>query len=106
MPALTTDQMLSRANALANQIAAARVPEEQLAMALVHVRRHRDVAATLILLGELRQSSFARRSRSTSEQLRNLEESVRRALLGLNAWEDAAMVLGWARRLVGYYTRK
>ena len=106
MPTINSDQILSRANALATQVAAGRVPDEQLSMALVHLKRHHDVAATLTLIAELRSSSFARRSRSTAEQLRILDESVRRALRDLTSWEDAAMVLGWARRLVNYYARR
>jgi hypothetical protein len=106
MPTLTSDQILTRANTLASQIAAARVPDAQLSMALVHLKRHRDVAATLKLLAELRRSPFGHRNRGTSEQFRVLEENVRRALQGLTVWEEAAAVLGWGRRLVSYYTRR
>jgi hypothetical protein len=103
MPALTTDQILTRANNLARQAAAAQVPDEQLSLALVHLKRHRDVAATLTLLAELRRSSFAHRSRSTPAQFQALEENVQRALQDLSDWEEAAAILGWARRLVGFY---
>lgn len=105
MPALTIDQVLSRANALARQAAAAEVPDNQLSMALVHLKRHRDVGASLALLAELRRSSFARRTRSTLAQFQALEDNVRRAIKDLTAWEDAAAVLGWARRLVSYYAQ-
>ncbi|HEX3556915.1 MAG TPA: hypothetical protein VIA62_27130 [Thermoanaerobaculia bacterium] len=100
---LTTDQMMSRAEALARQAAGAGVHDDQLSLVLVHLKRHRDIAATLALLVELKRSSFAYRSRSTLEQLKALEESVRPALQGVSAWEDAAGIVGWARRLVTYY---
>jgi hypothetical protein len=106
MPPLTSDQILTRANTLANQIAAAHVPDAQLSMVLVHLKRHRDVAATLRLLAALRLSPFGRRNRGTPAQFRALEENVRRALQGPPTWEEAAAILGWGRRLVGYYTRR
>ena len=99
----TIDPILSRAETLARQAAGAGVHDDQLSLVLVHLKRHRDVAATLALLGELRRSSFAHRSRSTPGQLKALEESVRLALQGISAWEDAAGIVGWARRLVTYY---
>ena len=105
MPVLTTDQILSRADALARQAASARVSDQQLSLVLVHLKRHRDVASTLTLLRTLRSSSFAFRNRGTPDQMRALEENVRRALQGLAVWDDAAAVLGWARRLVGYYAQ-
>jgi hypothetical protein len=105
MAALNIEQILSRADTLARQTAAARVPDEQLSVVLSHLKRHRDVAATLTLLGELRQSPFAHRTRSTPAQLTNLDKTVRSALAGLTAWEDAAAILGWARRLVVFYAQ-
>lgn len=106
MPTLTNDQILTRANTLASQIATAHVPDAQLSMVLVHLKRHRDVAATLKLLTELRRSPFGRRNRVTPDQFRALEENVRRALQGPPTWEEAAAILGWGRRLVSYYTKR
>ena len=103
MPALTIDQVLSRADTLARQLVAAGVPDAQLSLALVHLKRHHDLAATRTLLAELRQSSFAQRSRSTPGQFKALEENVGRTLQGLTAWEDGAAILGWARRLATFY---
>lgn len=105
MPALTIDQILSRANTLARQVAAARVPDAQLSMALVHLKRHRDVAASLALLAELRRSSFALRTGATRAQFQALEENVRLAIRDLSGWEEAAAILGWARRLVSFYAQ-
>ncbi|HEX4965537.1 MAG TPA: hypothetical protein VF173_32305 [Thermoanaerobaculia bacterium] len=97
------DQILSRAETLARKAAAAGVHDDQLSLVLVHLKRHRDVAATLALLAELKRSPFAHRSRQTPRQLQALEESVRLALQGVDAWDDAAGIVGWARRLVTYY---
>lgn len=105
MAALKIEQILSRADTLARQTAAARVPDEQLSIVLSHLKRHHDVVATLTLLGELRRSPFAHRTRSTPAQMANLHETVRSAIAGLTAWEDAAAILGWARRLVVFYTQ-
>jgi hypothetical protein len=106
MPPLTSDQILTRANTLANQIAAAHVPDAQLSIVLVHLKRHRDVAATLKLLKELKLSPFSRRNQGTPAQFRALEDNVGRALQNVTAWEEAAAILGWGRRLVSYYTRR
>jgi hypothetical protein len=100
---MTPEQMLSRAETLARQAAAAGVRDEQIALALVHLKRHREVAATLALLSELRHSSFARRTRQTPFQFKALEEGVQAALQGVSGWEDAAGIVGWARRLVTFY---
>ena len=105
MPRLTIDQILGRANILASQIAAANVPDQQLSMALVHLKRHRNVAASLTLLAGLKRSPFARRNNSTRAQFQVIEENIRQALEKLDDWEEAAAILGWARRLVSYYSR-
>jgi hypothetical protein len=102
---LTTDQILSRAETLARQAGGAGVHDDQLSLVLVHLKRHHDIAATLTLLVELKKSTFAYRSRSTLEQLKALEASVRPVLQGVAAWEDAAGIVGWARRLVTFYTQ-
>ncbi|HTG34103.1 MAG TPA: hypothetical protein VLB76_14335 [Thermoanaerobaculia bacterium] len=101
---LTTDQLMSRAETLARQAGGAGVHDDQLSLILVHLKRHRDIAATLVLLSELRLSSFAHRSRSTPAQFKALEESVRPALLGVSSWEDAAGIVGWARRLLTFHS--
>jgi len=103
---LTTEQVLMRAETLAQLAAAAGVTDEQLALVLVHLKRHRDVGGTLTLLKELKRSPFSRRSRQTPRQLAALEESVRGALKGLSSWEEAAGIIGWARRLAVFYQPK
>lgn len=105
MAALKIEHILSRADALAQQTAGAGVPDAQLSLVLSHLKRHRDVAATLELLKELKRSPFAFRNRGTPAQYSSLDESVRFALKGMTAWEDAAAILGWARRLVVYYAQ-
>jgi len=100
---LTTEQIMSRAETLARQTAGAGVHDDQLSLVLVHLKRHHDIAATLALLVELKKSPFAHRSRSTPWQIKALEESVRPALQGVASWEDAAGIIGWARRLFAYY---
>lgn len=97
---LTTNQLMSRADILARQVGGAGGQENQLAFVLVHLKRHRNIEATLLLLKELKSSPFAYRSRSTPGQFRALEEYVRPALKGISTWEEAAGIIGWARRLL------
>lgn len=99
---MTQEQRLARAETLARKAAGAEVREHQLALALVHLKRHRDVRATLDLLKELKHSPFAGRSNRSRKQLTGLEEHVRQAIQGL-AWDEAAEIVGWARRLVTFY---
>jgi hypothetical protein len=100
---LSDEQILSKAETLARQTAAAGVRDEQLALALVHLKRHQSIAATLALLAELKRSSFAKRTRQTPGQFAALEEHVGRALTGVSEWRQAAEIVGWARRLVSFY---
>jgi hypothetical protein len=100
---LTVEQVLSRAETLARQAAAAGVTDEQVGLALTHLKRHRDVGGTLALLEELKKSPFSQRSRQTPRQFAALEECVRSALQGVSSWEEAAAIVGWARRLVVVY---
>lgn len=102
---LTPDQRMSRADTLARQAGGAGVHDDQLSLVLVHLKRHQDVAATLALLDKLRSSPFAHRSQSTPAQFRVLEESVRLALQKITDWNEAAFIVGWARRLVTFYSR-
>jgi hypothetical protein len=102
---LTSDQKLSKADTLARKAAAGGVHDNQLSLALVHLKRHQDVAASLALLRELKRSSFARRSKQTPFQFKALEESVRLALQGVSDWKEAAEIVGWARRLVRFYQK-
>jgi hypothetical protein len=103
---LTDDQILSRADQLASHAAMAGVHEDQLAIAFAHLKRHQDVTATLRLLADLMKSSFARRSRQTPAQFRAMELHVRTALQNVRSWQDAASIVGWARRLVKYHQSK
>ena len=100
---MTQEQTLSRAGTLARRAGAAGVRDDQLSLALVHLKRHRSVAATLALLAELKRSPFARRSGRSRDQLKALDEHVRAALQGISAWDEAAEIVGWARRLVAFY---
>lgn len=100
---MNDDQILTRAETLARRAASAGVHEDQLALALSHLKRHQDVAATLRLLAELLRSPFSRRNNRTLNQFRAMEENVRSALQGVASWQDAAGIIGWARRLLKFY---
>ncbi len=101
---LGIDVILQKANVLASRCAGDRVPDNLLSMVLAHLRRHHDVKATLKLLRDLPNSPFARRTSSTERQLRRLGEHVSEAISSNKAsWEEAAWIVGWARRLVQSY---
>lgn len=97
---MDVDKILPKARVLAEHCAQDGVPDNHLAMVLAHLGRHRDVAATLRLLSALPQSPFGQRTRSTFRQMTGLQRHVSSALSGEKSWEEAAWIVGWARRLV------
>ena len=97
---IDVDKILPSARVLAERCAGDRVPDNLLAMVLAHLRRHRDVQATLRLLAALPQSPFARRTGSTPHQMKSLRQHTDKALARVSDWEEAAWIVGWARRLV------
>jgi hypothetical protein len=103
MPMLEINEILGRANTLAQRCGGDRVPENLLAMVLAHLRRHRDIKATASLLADLQKSPFRNRTKSTRYQFANLEAHVKSAFTGVSDWEDAAWIVGWARRLARSY---
>lgn len=100
---LEMDEILARANTLAQRCGGDRVPENLLAMVLAHLRRHRDIEATARLLAELQRSPFRNRTKSTPYQFAKLEAHVKSAFTRVSDWEDAAWIVGWARRLARSY---
>ncbi len=100
---LNIDAILGKADTLARRCAGSHVPDNLLAMVLSHLRRHRDVKATISLLTALPLSPFGQRTGSTRRQLTGLKEHVGGALSGASGWEEAAWIVGWARRLIRTY---
>lgn len=97
---VNVDKILPKAQILAGHCANDGVPDNLLAMVLAHLGRHRDVSATLSLLSALPTSPFGQRTRSTFRQMTGLQRHVSAALSGEKSWEEAAWIVGWARRLV------
>lgn len=102
---MTPEQSMERGAALARQAAGAGVLENHLAQILAHLRRHRDLAATLGLLEALPRSPFAERSRGTRRQFHELERLLAPELKALRDWRAAAAVVGWAGRLLVSFQR-
>jgi len=100
---LAMDEILGRATILAQRCGGDRVPENLLAMVLSHLRRNRDLQATRSLLTALQKSPFRLRTQSTPRQLAKLETHVTAALSRVTEWEEAAWIIGWARRLARSY---
>ncbi len=100
---MTDEEQIRRGDTLARQCASAGVLENQLGLVLAHLKRHRDVRATGRLLESLRGSPFAGRTRSTRLQFEALEKHVRPALASATGWEEAAGIVGWAKRLSAVY---
>lgn len=100
------EDLMQRGDTLARLCAMESVPENQLGMVLAHLKRHRRPESTRELLAELPASPFGRRTGSTRAQLQALDRHVKSALGGVSNWEDAAVIVGWAKRLWGVYKRR
>ncbi len=94
------DVVLERGKELAGACARAGVKDYQLGQVLAHLKRHRNVGATRRLLGDLVGSPFGLRTQAAKRQFPALEEKVGSALTGVSDWHKAAMVVGWAKRLL------
>lgn len=100
---MTEEQLMQKGDALARSCAGARILESQISWILEHLKRHRDVKATRHLLDTLPRSPFASRSRSTADQLAHLQRLVKPELSTQRTWQEAAAVVGWAKRLLPVY---
>ncbi len=103
---MNDDLLMQRARALAERCATDGVLENQLGNVLAHLKRHRDIAATGRLIDALKTSPFARRTQSTRRQFEALARHVTPALRGVRDWEEAAQVVGWAKRLSPIFSRR
>ncbi len=103
---MTDEEQIRRADTVARQCAPAGVLENQLALVLAHLKRHHDVRATGRLLENLCASPFARRTKSTRLQFEALEKHLRPALASVSGWEEAAGIVGWAKRLSATYRKR
>lgn len=97
------EKIMERGDALARRCALDGVPENHLGMVLAHLKRHRRPEATRELLAALPTSAFARRTRATRTQLEALGRHVKAALSQVSNWDDAARIVGWAKRLCPTY---
>ena len=101
---LKIDDILKKANVLASRCAGDHVPDNLLSMVLAHLRRHHEVGATLKLLQALPSSPFGSRTGATRHQLTSLKQHVGDAISPSKPdWEEAAWIVGWARRLARSY---
>lgn len=100
------EDLMKRGDSLAQRCAVDQVPENQLGMVLAHLKRHRRPAATQELLAGLPQSPFGRRTGSTRGQFEALQRHVKAALSGVSSWQEAAVIVGWAKRLCSVYKRR
>ena len=100
------EDLMKRGDSLAQRCAMDQVPENQLGMVLAHLKRHRSPEETKELLSGLPRSPFGRRTRSTREQLEALDRHVKSALGGVSSWNEAAVIVGWAKRLWPVYKRR
>jgi hypothetical protein len=96
---LKEDELIPKAEALARS-AASDVQENHLANLIAHLKMHRDPKATRALLSSLQSSPLATRTQSTRRQFEALERHAGPVLERAASWQEAAYVLGWARRLL------
>jgi hypothetical protein len=99
---MSPEECMRRGQRLARD-ASADVQENHVAQILAHLKRHRDVGATLTLLEKLPGSPFAERSNRTRTQLTALANLLSGELKRVTSWEDAATIVGWTRRLMLSY---
>ena len=97
------EALMERGNQLARACAIARIRSNQLGSVLAHLKRHRDPKGTAQMLEALARSEFARRTRSSQEQFEGLRDQVGPALQRTRSWQDAALIVGWAQRLMGVH---
>ncbi len=100
---MNEDDLMRRAEVLAQQCATSGVLENQLGGVLAHLVRHRSPAATRRLLDALQISPFATRTKSTRRQFEALARYVAPALSSVRGWQEAARIVGWAKRLSAVY---
>ncbi len=103
---MNEEDLMKRGDSLAQRCAGDKVPENQLGMVLAHLKRHRRPEATHKLLAGLPVSPFGRRTGSTRGQFEALQRHVKAALSGVSRWEEAAVIVGWAKRLWPVYKRR
>lgn len=100
------EDLMNRGDHLARLCAMDGVLENQLGLVLAHLKRHRQPAATRALLAALPRSPFAARANQTRHQLEALDRHVGASLGSTTSWEDAAVIVGWAKRLWSVYRRR
>lgn len=74
------------------------------ARVLTHLERHQDVKTPRNWLEALTRSAFVARTDSSPWQYKALNEHLGVVLSWTNDWQDAARVVGWARRLCRWAT--
>ena len=95
----TDEVVLEKAESLAGSCVRAGVRDNQLSQILTHLKRRRDLGSTRRLVKELPGSAFGKRNRGTQKQFEALRDHVGEVLRWANNWQDAARVVGWAKRL-------
>jgi hypothetical protein len=104
--AMNEEDLMRRGDHLAQRCAMDKVPENQLGMVLAHLKRHRRPEATRQLLEELKRSPFAFRNKGTRLQFENLERHVKAALSHVSDGHEAAVIVGWGKRLWPVYKQR
>jgi len=100
------EDLMQRGDALAQRCSMDGVLENQLAMVLAHLKRHRRPKATQELLRALPASPFGQRTQKTRKQFEALERHVKSAFVRVTSWQDAARIVGWAKRLCPVYKQR
>lgn len=101
---MTVEEKLQLANTIAQTMSVKDVDKNELKKIHSFLCAHRSMRLTLELLRSLIKSPFARRSRRTEGYYRNALAVIERHLQNVPV-DDAAEILGWVTRLMGYYER-
>lgn len=100
---MNEEVLMQKGESLARLCAQSGVQEAHLNWVLEHLKRFQDPGATRTLLEALPRSAFARRTRSTAEQIDHLRRLVLAELPRQRPWQEAATIVGWAKRLLPVY---
>ena len=94
------DALIEKARSLAADCRSAKVNKNEVQQILGHLRRRRDLPATLKLLKSLPKSCFNRGDFKLQKRLEALGTHVGSALRGQPDWLQAARLLGWTCRFL------
>jgi hypothetical protein len=100
---MNEERHMQKGESLARLCAQNGVQESHLGWVLAHLKHFQDPHATRTLLECLPRSAFAQRTKKTREQIEHLSHLVLAEVQSQRPWQEAATIVGWAKRLLAVY---